>query len=169
MQHQMSVLERGCQKSPGSLRTSAPAFHFPFPILLYCLILGPSERSALAFLTLILHSSLLTQLSCSVCVVVMQRGDIPPQCCEERGHVRARTNHLISKRLQICFGTVIRRFSNRCCIHDLCLLLIRAAPLQIKHQLAPTYPRREMIMVVQGAAAQRSYHCWHAYWMPFYI
>lgn len=163
----MSVLERRCQKSPGSLRTSTPAFHFPFHIPLYCLIFGPSESSALAFLTLIPRSSLVTRLSRSICVCLWC--NIPPQSGEVRGHVHVRTNHLISKCMQKCFETVIRPLSNTCYIHDLCLLLIRAASLQIKHQLAKPHPRTELIMVVWGAAAQRSYNCWHAYWMPFYI
>lgn len=127
---------------------------FSFPIPLYCLIFGPSEHSAVAFLTLISRSSLLTRLSHSVCVFVMQGGGISPQYCE----VHTRTNHLISKHTQICCGTVIRRQSNRRSIPDLCLRLIRAAPLQIKHQLMPPYPRTELIMVVQGAEAQRSDH-----------
>lgn len=75
----------------------------------------------MAFLTLIPRSSLLTWLFHSMYVFVMQGGDISPQQCEVRGHVHTRTNHLISKRTQICFGMVIKRQSNRGWIPDLCL------------------------------------------------
>lgn len=73
---------------------------FSFPIPLYCLIFGPSEHSAVAFLTLISRSSLLTRLSHSVCVFVMQGGGISPQYCE----VHTRTNHLISKHTQMLWN-----------------------------------------------------------------
>lgn len=77
-----SVLERRCQKFPGSLRTPAPAFHLPLFVLPSLLTSMPSlppfffpfsprsECSAVALLTLIPRSSLLTCLSDCVRVCV---------------------------------------------------------------------------------------------------
>lgn len=80
---QPSVLERRCQKFPGGLRTPAPAFHpllcFPASPHLTAFSSSPSpsfsprsECSAVALLTLIPHSSLLTCPTDSVCVCALR-------------------------------------------------------------------------------------------------
>lgn len=106
-----SVLERRCQKFPGGLRTPAPAFHLPFfvfpslPTSLpslppFFLLFSPrSEWSAVALLTLIPRSSLLTFPSHCVCacarpcVFVMRRGKISLQQYEaSKTRIHSQTN-----------------------------------------------------------------------------